>query len=175
MTRYSDVLWSWYFPFKLECRRPSHMSWVIREGKYAEKLVEVASMCGIREGASTCVADGSSAHSAGKAVMGSTETKSGAGIGRWEHGWPGPMKLAMGTVAASSGEDGGRGEVTCLTPVIWWALCTNGHWSMLLSSRHVPSRTCGYTPYPCQSSYPPLDISFVHITLVLVCVPKILK
>jgi hypothetical protein len=46
------------------------------------KLVEVASMCGIREGASTWVADGSSVHSAGKAVGGSTETKSGAGIGR---------------------------------------------------------------------------------------------
>jgi len=34
---------------------------MIREGKYAEKLVEVASTCNVREDASTGVADESSA------------------------------------------------------------------------------------------------------------------
>jgi hypothetical protein len=55
------------------------MSWMTREGKCAEKLVQVASMHGIREGASTGDADGSSAHSADVAVVGSTDVGSGVG------------------------------------------------------------------------------------------------
>jgi hypothetical protein len=55
------------------------MSWTTREGKYAEKLVEVASMCDVREWASTGVADGSSAHSADVVGVGSTDIKSGVG------------------------------------------------------------------------------------------------
>jgi hypothetical protein len=56
------------------------MSWTTREGKYAEKLVEVASMRDIRECASTGVADGSSASSTDVVVVGSTDVGSGAGV-----------------------------------------------------------------------------------------------
>ena len=57
------------------------MSWTTREGKYAEKLVEVASMRDVREWASTGVADGSSARSSDVVVMSSTDVRSGAGVG----------------------------------------------------------------------------------------------
>ena len=55
------------------------MSWMTREGKYTKKLVEVASMHDIREGASTGVADNSSVHSTDIAVVGSTDVESGVG------------------------------------------------------------------------------------------------
>jgi len=73
------------------------MSWTTREGKYAEKLVEVASMCDVMEWASTGVADGSSVGSADVVVVGSTDVESGAGstdigsgadVSGREHGWP---------------------------------------------------------------------------------------
>jgi hypothetical protein len=92
------------------------MSWTTREGKYAEKLVEVVSVRDVREWASTGVADGSSARSSDVVVVsstdvesgaGSTDVRSGAGVDGREHSWPGPMKLATGTATASSKEDGG--------------------------------------------------------------------
>jgi len=102
------------------------MSWTTREGKYVEKLVEVMSMRGVREGASTRDADRSSGRSTDvksgadftettsrvgstdvESGAGSTDIGSGAGVGGREHGWPGPMKLATGTATASNEEDGG--------------------------------------------------------------------
>ena len=83
------------------------MSWTTREGKYAEKLVEVVSVRDVREWASTGVADGSSACSSDVVVVSSTDVRSGAGVDGREHSWPGPMKLATGTATASSEEDGG--------------------------------------------------------------------
>jgi hypothetical protein len=80
------------------------MSWTTREGKYIEKLVEVMSMRGVREGASTRDADRSSGRSTDvrsgadftetTSRVGSTDVGSGVGIGGREHSWPGPMKLA---------------------------------------------------------------------------------
>jgi hypothetical protein len=56
------------------------MSWMTREGKYTKKLVEVASMHDVREGASTGVADNSSVHSTDIAVVDSTDVESGVGF-----------------------------------------------------------------------------------------------
>jgi len=82
------------------------MFWTIKEGKYAEKLVEAVSMCDVREGVSSEVTGGSSASSTDAIVMGSTETRSGAGVSGWEQGWPAPMKLVTETAIASNWEDG---------------------------------------------------------------------
>ena len=73
------------------------MSWTTREGKYAEKLVEVVSVRDVREWASTGVADRSSARSSDVVVVSSTDVESGAGstdigsgadVSGREHGWP---------------------------------------------------------------------------------------
>ena len=89
---------------------------MIREGKYSEKLVEVASTCNIREDVSTGVGNKSSVCSADVAVIGSTDIDSGvgstdvvsgAGVGGQKQGWPGPFKPVMGGGTASIREEGG--------------------------------------------------------------------
>jgi len=150
------------------------MSWMTREGKCAEKLVEVASMHDVSINAwhkGRCINWGC------RQIL--SEFYWGNSCGLYWHWVRSRHRQMRARLMLDKDEEGdGRGvsskdvgHFPLFTPIIWWGLRTNGRWSILLGSRCFPSGTCGYTPY-LHANLPILLWTSPLFIFVLVHFPK---